>query len=97
MTILRARSLISFCGALALASLRSYGAGPDVRPFLEKHCAECHDAETKKGELDLTALKIELANRPSKIHLPATLDFQGSLFELDQVRVGHPGFAEVQV
>jgi hypothetical protein len=62
MTILRARRLISFWGALALASLRSYGAAPDVRPFLEKHCFECHDAETKKGDLDLTALKIELAN-----------------------------------
>jgi len=62
MTILRTRSLISFCGALALAVLRSDGAGPEVRAFLEKHCTECHDAETKKGDLDLTALKLELAN-----------------------------------
>ena len=40
----------------------TYGAGSDVRPFLEKHCVECHDAETKKGDLDLTALKTEFAN-----------------------------------
>jgi hypothetical protein len=24
--------------------------------FLEQHCYDCHDAETKKGDLDLTAL-----------------------------------------
>lgn len=45
-----------------MATLRSSGAGPDVRPFLEKHCTECHDAETKKGDLDLTALRLEFAN-----------------------------------
>ena len=27
-----------------------------VPQFIEKHCADCHDDETKKGELDLTAL-----------------------------------------
>lgn len=30
--------------------------------FIQQHCAECHDAETKKGGLDLTALKLDLAN-----------------------------------
>jgi len=31
----------------------------EFRPmaFLEAHCTECHDADTKKGNLDLTALK----------------------------------------
>ncbi|HWN95210.1 MAG TPA: DUF1592 domain-containing protein [Methylomirabilota bacterium] len=33
-----------------------------MRPFLEKHCFECHDADTKKGDLDLTALEVELGN-----------------------------------
>jgi len=28
-------------------------------PFLEKHCYDCHDAETKKGGLDLTALRFD--------------------------------------
>ncbi len=27
-----------------------------LAPFLEEHCLDCHDAETKKGGLDLTAL-----------------------------------------
>jgi uncharacterized protein DUF1592/uncharacterized protein DUF1588/uncharacterized protein DUF1585/uncharacterized protein DUF1587/uncharacterized protein DUF1595/cytochrome c len=33
-----------------------------ARQFVEKHCVECHDAETKKGGLDLTALKFDPAN-----------------------------------
>ena len=30
--------------------------------FLDQHCTECHDAEMKKGGLDLGALKFDLAN-----------------------------------
>lgn len=40
-------------------------ADADVAPFLEKHCVECHDAETKKGGLDLTSLKADLNDRKS--------------------------------
>src|SRR5690349_2977680 len=31
------------------------------RQFLDSHCTECHDADTRKGGLDLTALKFDLA------------------------------------
>jgi len=31
-----------------------------TRLFLENHCLDCHDAETKKGDLDLTTLKFDL-------------------------------------
>ena len=30
------------------------------RPFLDAHCTECHDADTKKGGLDLSALSTKL-------------------------------------
>lgn len=30
--------------------------------FLDQHCAECHDADVKKGGLDLSALKFDLTN-----------------------------------
>ena len=30
--------------------------------FVEKYCVECHDAETRKGGLDLTSLKFEPGN-----------------------------------
>ena len=33
-----------------------------ARTFIEQHCTECHDAETKKGGLDLTALSFDLAD-----------------------------------
>jgi len=34
-------------------------AAAEPRAFLEKHCYECHDKETKKGGLDLTSLGSE--------------------------------------
>ncbi len=47
--------------------LRQVGTAADhtLQPFLEKHCIECHDADSKKGGLDLTELKFELANPKS--------------------------------
>src|SRR4026207_725678 len=52
-----------FCLLLAFASA-SLGAAlpPNNRQFIEKHCFECHDAEVKKGGLDLTALRFDPAN-----------------------------------
>lgn len=35
---------------------------PAIRRFLDQHCFECHDAEMKKGGLDLTTLKFDLAD-----------------------------------
>ncbi|MFT5122254.1 MAG: hypothetical protein ACI9TH_002508 [Kiritimatiellia bacterium] len=45
--------LIMLAGAVA--------AGPDISTdtFFDQHCIECHDAETKKGRLDLTQLKAD--------------------------------------
>ncbi|MEI6794698.1 MAG: DUF1592 domain-containing protein [Verrucomicrobiota bacterium] len=48
--------------SLFLAPLASVGA---VSPFLEKNCVECHDADAKKGGLDLTALKSDLTDAKS--------------------------------
>jgi hypothetical protein len=58
---LRVHYFIPLLGALMIFAPRCI-AGGDVQPFLRKHCFECHDAETKKGDLDLTALKFDLAN-----------------------------------
>ena len=33
---------------------------PILASFLEQHCSKCHDAETKKGDLDLSAFSYEL-------------------------------------
>ena len=49
--------------ALCTAILPSSAAPErDLSPFLQKHCVECHDADTKKGDLDLTALKFDFSN-----------------------------------
>ena len=54
-------SRLVFLG-LVLSPLGSFGALP---AFLEKNCVECHDADAKKGGLDLTALKSDLTDAKS--------------------------------
>lgn len=63
--------LTLFCRALSSALLLAMSGitaadHPAMRAavgtFLQKYCVECHDAETKKGGLDLDALKYELAS-----------------------------------
>ena len=46
--------------ALACVPAGASAAGPQA--FFAKHCTECHDADTHKGNLDLTALKPDFAN-----------------------------------
>ncbi|HRI15260.1 MAG TPA: DUF1587 domain-containing protein, partial [Verrucomicrobiota bacterium] len=47
---------------LTVVTLSSAGAGvpKKVQLFLEKHCFECHDADLKKGGLDLTTQQFDL-------------------------------------
>src|SRR5437867_11974228 len=57
------RVFVHFYMLLAVVAASSAGTLPPTeRQFLDKHCFECHDAEVKKGGLDLTALKFDLAN-----------------------------------
>lgn len=44
---------------LAGASVLPAAPPKDVATFLENHCVQCHDAETKKGGLDLDALTFQ--------------------------------------
>jgi mono/diheme cytochrome c family protein len=54
------RTLLRTYALLLAAALAA-----EPRAFLEKHCFECHDAETKKGGLDLTTLNYDAA-KPGK-------------------------------
>jgi len=45
----------------AVAPLMAVDLPSPCRKFLDSHCIECHDAETKKGGLDLTGLKYDVA------------------------------------
>ena len=55
-------SLLSSFFVLCGQSLAADSFTRSVRPFLDQHCIECHHAETKKGQLDLTALSSGLTN-----------------------------------
>lgn len=53
---------------LAISSSLS-GAAVPMAVFLEQHCVECHDADAKKGGLDLSSLAFDpLSPRWVKIH-----------------------------
>src|SRR6266540_2272414 len=51
------------CLWLAVAApARAADLPPGGRAFVERHCFECHDTETKKGGLDLSALRYDPAD-----------------------------------
>jgi hypothetical protein len=55
---------------LSLVILASPISAAPPAKFLEAHCSACHDAATKKGDLDLTALKFNEENAATwiKVH-----------------------------
>src|SRR5436190_6316398 len=59
LTLVVGRAVLATGSAL---STQERGSAETQTQFIQKYCIECHDAETKKGGLDLTALKFELAN-----------------------------------
>ena len=56
------RLCASFLTLLASSALGAAEPMPAARQFLDAHCADCHDADEKKGGLDLTALKADFTN-----------------------------------
>ncbi len=52
------RHFLSAGVILLLPATTIHAAAPtaDFKPFFEKHCVECHDADEKKGDLNLDAL-----------------------------------------
>lgn len=57
-------SAVPFLLFLAIAAI-ARGADSPLHTFLQKHCIDCHDADTKKGDLDLTALPEDFAKTDS--------------------------------
>src|SRR5258706_3806891 len=47
--------------SIVFVSLARAAAAPNA--FIEQYCADCHDGDSKKGGLDLTALAWELDKR----------------------------------
>src|SRR6185437_7908151 len=51
---------LPFLSAATLARGAAIALPTSASAFIHQHCAECHDADTKKGDLDLTALPFDL-------------------------------------
>ena len=62
--LVSAKYLIVLCLLIAAAWVRA-AVPAGLAPFLEDRCAQCHDAETKKGGLDLDALPFDLKDAKS--------------------------------
>lgn len=56
------RAILSSLLCLALSAGAQAQNLPSLQPFLAEHCLDCHDAETKKGGLDLEHLTADPAN-----------------------------------
>src|SRR6266536_2670499 len=54
--------LLLAIACLPAAAALSPAADPPPRAFLDAHCVSCHDAESKKGNLDLTALNADVGD-----------------------------------
>jgi hypothetical protein len=46
-----------FARSLAFALVTLALPAAEIAPFLDKHCLECHDSQTRKGNFDLESLK----------------------------------------
>ena len=60
----QASAPLSLCLLITLTLITDYSSAavPDAATFFEQHCNGCHDAETRKGNLDLTALKPDFSD-----------------------------------
>jgi hypothetical protein len=57
-----------FCLAVLALAPRAFGAGVEpVRTVVERYCLDCHDADTTKGDLNITAVLTEDAGRHPEV------------------------------
>jgi len=60
-------SLVLVLGPLGLVPSADAPVTPAaLQPFLKAHCFECHDADTAKGNLDLTRASFDLSDRQTQ-------------------------------
>ncbi len=85
---------LSACLLLLAVAAPMFGADRAVRPFLEKHCFECHDGETRKGDLDLTTLKFDFGN-PTNFSQWVLVHDRVSNGEMPPKKKTRPGAAEL--
>lgn len=64
----RKLSIAAICLLAGTAAAAAPTPAPPDAAFIQKHCIDCHDADTKEGDLDLTALPFDL-NTPKTFDL----------------------------
>src|SRR5690348_5233391 len=92
---LRIRWLFAVYGMLGVVAPRGEAAPGGLDHFIGKHCIECHDTESKKGGLDLTALKFNLAE-PANFTTWVTIHDRVSAGEMPPKKQARPASAELQ-
>lgn len=78
--------------------LRAQATGvpaPRVASFIQSHCVECHDADAKKGGLDLTSLEYDLKN-PQDFSRWVSVDDKVSAGEMPPKKKSRPAAAELK-
>src|SRR3954447_9844016 len=93
---LRSRWLFAVCGILGVVAPRGEAAPGGLDRFIGKHCVECHDAETKKGGLDLVALKFN-PGEPANFATWVTIHDRVSAGEMPPKKQARPAPAELRL
>ena len=68
---------------------------PGLKPFLEKHCFDCHDADAKKGGLQLDALSTDFADKAAFAAWVKVFD-KTTHGEMPPKKKARPALAELQ-
>ena len=73
---LRLATSVGCCLLLAggIAPAAEKTVPPDVRPFLEHYCFQCHDTDTQKAGLALDAVPLDLSTAPAARQWEAVFD-----------------------
>jgi hypothetical protein len=81
-------------GVLTVAAPQGESAPPKLDRFIARNCVECHDADTKKGDLDLTALKFNLDD-PTNFDTWVTVHDRVTAGEMPPKKKARPAAAEL--
>ena len=82
-------------GCLLAASVAAAAAASGSAAFLARYCTECHDKDTKKGNLDLTALKPDFSD-PDTFARWVKVHDRIAAGEMPPKKAAQPALGEVQ-
>ncbi|HVV74090.1 MAG TPA: DUF1592 domain-containing protein, partial [Verrucomicrobiae bacterium] len=81
--------------AFAAGHLHGQAVPRDVHAFIESHCVECHDADTRKGGLDLSELEFKVQD-PATFSKWVKVDDRVAAGEMPPKKKPRPGARELK-